>query len=112
MIVTVRKPLIRDYGVHIGKASDSKYNFYDYINTLDLNNYFIYKSSNKIKIITISDFKMFSYSQYLLIKKDRFDIKQNIDKWVLWFDKNNIYIRYMTHLLPNYEYVMNLITMK
>ena len=77
-----------------------------------MNNYFIYKASSNTRELSIDEFKLFTYSGYLLINKSEIKIKTDIDKWIIWFKINDIGYRFITKILPDFNFLINKIEIK
>jgi len=62
-----------------------KYNktLQEYIKDIDLNAYYIFKSTDRQRLVTIDEFMEFKYSVYIFFKKELYNI-ENILDWCNW----------------------------
>jgi len=61
------------------RASTTPLDFY--LDLFNLEDYWIYKYSNKQRLVSIEEFMKFEYSGYIFYKKDLYD-KEHINLWI------------------------------
>ena len=66
------------------KLKKSKYKLKDFIDLFDPDDYWIYKSTNKQRLVSYNDFLDFRHARYVLFRKSLYK-KENIDMWIDWF---------------------------
>lgn len=74
-----------------------------YLNQFDINDYWIYKNSNKQFNIDIKDFYNFKYAGYIFFLKELYN-KDYIDIWIVYLhsiSKSNFY--YLVKPFPNFN---------
>lgn len=69
-----------DYFILIYSRKSNK-NLQYYIDQFDIDDYYIYKSTNSFKEITKEELYEFKHARYTFFKKDVYD-KQHIDNWI------------------------------
>jgi hypothetical protein len=75
--------------IKIAKNKKGNNKLEDCINLFNIEDYHIYKASNKFRKLTINDLYNFEYSAYILFKKDYFnDIE--IDEWLEFLSNNKL----------------------
>ena len=78
-----------------------------YIEQFNPDDYWIYKTTNKQRRVTIEELKDFKYSGYTLFKKSLYD-KEHIDCWIKMFQEFGRYtrsggIQYLSKPLPPFK---------
>jgi len=58
----------------------AKKSLYNHLNQFDPNNYWIFKSTEKQKLVSVEEFLKFEYAGYVFFKKDLYN-PENILKW-------------------------------
>lgn len=81
------RPVGGDYFV-LGYNRRSKYNLYYYLLKFRVDDYWIYKCSNKFRCVKIEDLMNFKYAGYILFKKDIYS-KEHIENWVSYLHSVN-----------------------
>ena len=73
----------------------------EYIKNLDLNAYYILKSTGHQRLVTIDEFMEFKYAGYIFFKKELYNI-ENILEWCEWFkiNTNRNGIQYLSKPTP------------
>ena len=72
------RPVGGDYFKLSHNRKSKKY-LKDYIDKFNHNDYYIFKSTNKQKLVSYEDLLEFKYSQYIFFKKDIYDINHIIE---------------------------------
>jgi len=69
------------FGLKYLRSSKLKLDYF--LNKFNPDDYFIYKTTDKQKLITLEDLIEFKYSYYIFFRKDLYD-KEFIDMWIKW----------------------------
>ena len=72
-----------------------------YTSGFNPDDYYIYKSTDKFKEVSIKEFLDFKFARYCFFKKEIYD-KNWIDIWIEWFHKNRFRILYLSVPPPPY----------
>jgi len=77
-----------------------------YLKMFDINDYYIYKSTNKFRRITIiEDLYEFKYSGYIFFKKSVYNYKE-IDEWINFINISpNLSLKYLIKPFPPIEII-------
>lgn len=81
--------------------SNGKKYMYEYIDELNIKNYYIYKLSGKQKEVSLEDFMEFKYIGYIFFNKSVYN-KKNIDSWINYFN-NFGGVNYMDRPTPPFS---------
>ena len=87
-----------DYFSLIKKNNSSSYTIQHHLDQIELNNYWVYKSTNKLKRV---DNVNGEYAGYTFFDKKLYDTEE-IDKWIKFF-KNKFKINYLARPFPRLE---------
>ena len=76
----------------------------DYINLFNTDDYYIFKSTNRQRLVSYEEFLEFKWSGYIFFKKYIYDIK-HILKWIDWCGKigGNGGIQFLTKPFPSFD---------
>ena len=77
-------------------------------NPFNIDDYYIYKATNKFGIVNKEDFFNFNYSGYIFFKKQLF-IKEDIDIFIEWIYNNFGSIQYLSKPLPPKQIINRII---
>lgn len=80
------------------------------INGLNLDNYHIYKMTNKFKRVTSEEFLIFEYGGYIFFNKVIYNLK-DIERWIKWLYDNKLDYHFLNKPFPPVE-VLNKIQIK
>jgi hypothetical protein len=72
-----------------------------YLKQFNIDDYWIYKYSNKQKLVSIEEFMKFEYAGYIFFRKELYD-KEHIELWVLKFN-NFTGIQFLHKPLPPFS---------
>lgn len=78
------------FRVEKGTTAQCKYDLDFYINRINFDDYYIFKSTNRQRLVSVDEFMDFKYSSYIFFKKDLF----NLDLIMQWVNSD-----YMIHFL-------------
>jgi len=81
-----------------------------YLNQFKIEDYWIIKSTNKLRIVSIENFLEFKYSGYILFKKSIYK-KEWIESWIDFISINNIEIKFLHKQFPP-EYIKKLMKIR
>ena len=70
------------------------------LNRFNIDDYWIYKSTDKSRIISKEDFYKFRYSQYNFYKKTKYTIEY-IDEWIKFLKDNYIPTNFISKKFPD-----------
>jgi hypothetical protein len=75
----------------------------DHLDKFNIEEYFIYKVTNRQRQVSIEDLYEFKYGGYILFKKDIFD-KEYIDIWIEYLNQDKLRgIQYLSKPLPPFN---------
>ena len=86
------------------KARKSEYLLDDYLKTININEYHIYKSTDKQREVDIEDVINFKYSGFMFFSKEIYK-KGDIEKWLLKIKELDIMIKYLSKPFPSVDYI-------
>ena len=89
---------------HIIKARISDYLLDDYLTTINMNEYNIYKSTGRQRAVDIEDVINFKYSGYIFFSKEIYK-KEDIEKWLLKIKELGITVMYLSKPFPSVNYL-------
>lgn len=81
-----------------------------YLKQFKIEDYWIIKSTNKLRIVSIENFLEFKYSGYILFKKSIYK-KEWIESWIDFISINNIEIKFLHKQFPP-EYIKKLMKIR
>lgn len=90
------RPINGDYfTIKKGTTAQCKYDLDFFINRINFDDYYIFKSSNRQRQVSVEDFKEFKYSGYIFFKKDLF----NPESIMEWAD-SDFMVHYLSRPVP------------
>jgi len=78
------------------------YNLNYFLEKFNPDNYFIYKSTNKIKQVSIEDFLEFKFAGYIFFRRELYKNTQ-IDIWIDWLNYYNDRVQYLSRPTPPFS---------
>jgi hypothetical protein len=70
------------------------------LNRFNIDDYWIYKSTDKSRIISKEDFYKFKYSKYIFFLKTKYN-SEDIDEWIKFIKDNEIMIKFISNKFPD-----------
>tara|TARA_R110002050_G_scaffold74369_3_gene159583 strand:+ start:24 stop:371 length:348 start_codon:yes stop_codon:yes gene_type:complete len=99
------KGLNKEY-FRIHKNNNDKFKSLEYfIDNINFDDYFIYKSSNKFRRVSVEEFKEFKYVSFIFFRKDLYNEK-DFELWLYTiYESINIDMRFITKPFPSVNYL-------
>ena len=86
------------------KDRRSKYLLDDYLKTINMNEYHIYKSTGRQRAVDIEDVINFKYSGYIFFSKEIYK-KEDIEDWLMKIKELGITVMYLSKPFPSVNYL-------
>ncbi len=80
----------------------SPYKLDHFLKQFNPDDYWIYKTTDKQRLVIKEDLIQFKYSCYTFFKKDLYD-RSIIDMWIDWLKNNDLMIKFIVKPLPPFK---------
>ena len=102
MITYANRRVINGGYFYIKKESNTNKDLNYYLDQVNIDEYYIYKGSNKFREVSIDDILNHRYSGYIFFKKSIYD-KNHIEYWIDYINTNKLDCRFLTKPLPPFK---------
>ena len=91
-----------DTHFRITKITKGKYSLIEVVKLFNINDFIIYKQTDSIRRVEISDFLNLKYSGYVFLHKDKYT-EDDMNTWINWFKDNKYRILFVERPFPKFN---------